>query len=392
MPHIAFYQNELCHHKSPFIRSLATRDDLCVSLVSDTEMQPYRTAMGLSRAHYGKTNIVIPTRKEEVCEFVDRTDSETIHVVEGMRGGFCSKHAMQRCLTGKRRTVIFTEPGDHRGLKGIARKLLYRYEAIKFGGRIDGILATGKLGVDWFVHCGYPRERVFPFCYAVDGPDDINTETARDTVFQIVYCGQLIPRKNIPLLFRALAELSHRQWQLSMIGDGPLRQTIAELAERLGLSDRITWHRVQSNSAARELIGRADLLVLPSHFDGWGAVVNEALVAGTPVVCSDACGASDLVLENWRGEVFRAEAVDELTTVLERRIAMGIVTYELRSQIAEWASRTISGGAVAEYFLKIMDHLYHGAAVPQAPWYERLPRNVRPLIAQRSVPQRRTHV
>ena len=43
----------------------------------------------------------------------------------------------------------------------------------------------------------------------------------------------------------------------------------------------------------------ADVLVLPSRFDGWGAVVNEALMVGTPVICSDRCGASD-VIENGR--------------------------------------------------------------------------------------------
>ncbi len=374
MSSIVFYQNEACHHKSPFIRSLASRNGLQVSLVTDMDVEPYRQAMGLSRADYGLTKVTIPKNVHDVEMIVDGMDSTTIHVVEGMRGGFSSRHAMQYCLKNKRRTALFTEPGDPRGAKGVARKLLYAYEARKWGRTIQCILATGKLGVDWFVEHGYPCEHVFPFCYAVEGPDAIITEPVLQRPVHIVYCGQLIPRKNIPLLLRALCENSHEQWRLSVIGNGPLKGPLAEMAHRLGIADRIAWHNILSNAMATKLISQADLLVLPSDFDGWGAVVNEALVEGTPAICSDMCGASDLLLEEWRGKVFRAGSVDELASALHTRITAGPVSSVLRLQIASWARRTISGDAVAAYFIKIMDHIYHGARKPTAPWRDHLPR------------------
>lgn len=47
--------------------------------------------------------------------------------------------------------------------------------------------------------------------------------------------------------------------------------------------------------AARACMARADVLVLPSWHDGWGAVVSEALMAGTPAIASDACGSAGVV-------------------------------------------------------------------------------------------------
>ncbi len=55
---------------------------------------------------------------------------------------------------------------------------------------------------------------------------------------------------------------------------------------------------------------KCDLLILPSIFDGWGAVVNEALGRGMRVLCSNGCGSSVLLDGEQRGSVFNLEAND----------------------------------------------------------------------------------
>ena len=54
------------------------------------------------------------------------------------------------------------------------------------------------------------------------------------------------------------------------------------------------------------LMSSADCLILPSRHDGWGAVVSEALMVGTPVICSDACGSAGVVHASGVGGVFRS--------------------------------------------------------------------------------------
>ena len=63
-----------------------------------------------------------------------------------------------------------------------------------------------------------------------------------------------------------------------------------------------------SNEQVRQELLKSDVLILPSKFDGWGCVVNEALQCGLRVIVSDACGAHSLIQENHDlGEVFESE-------------------------------------------------------------------------------------
>jgi phosphatidylinositol alpha-1,6-mannosyltransferase len=151
------------------------------------------------------------------------------------------------------------------------------------------------------------------------------------------------------------------------VGDGEGRSTWERLASRLQISDHVTFAGVLPNTEAKAILGRLDLFVLPSRFDGWGAVVNEALMQGVPVLCSDRCGARDLLSESWRGEVFKANSVDSLRDVLSTWIGCGKRTPELTERIKNW-SRCIEGESLADYFAKVLGHVYSGAPRPMAPW------------------------
>ncbi|MEZ4918234.1 MAG: glycosyltransferase [Saprospiraceae bacterium] len=103
-----------------------------------------------------------------------------------------------------------------------------------------------------------------------------------------------------------------------------------------------------SNSELRSNLSKSDLVILPSRFDGWGAIVNESLMVGTPVVCSNMAGASDLINE-LNGDVFNSENITHLAQILSKRINQGFVPLEIREQIIKW-SDCISPQVVAKYF------------------------------------------
>ena len=86
---------------------------------------------------------------------------------------------------------------------------------------------------------------------------------------------------------------------------------------------------------------------------------------GVPVVCSDRCGAYDLLREPWRGEIYPWHRVDSLAEILERRIAAGPVDNATRRRISNW-SRCIEGPSVADYFLAVIEHIYAGGPRPDA--------------------------
>jgi phosphatidylinositol alpha-1,6-mannosyltransferase len=155
---------------------------------------------------------------------------------------------------------------------------------------------------------------------------------------------------------------------LTIVGDGPLRGRLESQSIECGLADRIRFQPFQEHIVARKLLSAADLLVLPSDGkEGWGAVVNEALMHGVPVLCSDRCGATDLLHDSWRGGVFRAGSIGGLASLLREWIGRGRRPAETTERIKSWSNR-ITGDSAAVYLRAILTHVYEGGARPVAPW------------------------
>jgi len=177
--------------------------------------------------------------------------------------------------------------------------------------------------------------------------------------------------KDIGTLLKTLAKLPQHSWDLQVVGDGPQKASLQRIAQKVGIEKRVHFAGIKTNSEVRGILSQTDLLILPSRGDGWGAVVNEALMSGVPVVCSDHCGAADLICNSDRGEIFRAGDATQLVRVLNEWISKGRVTPQRREEIREW-SRCIEGPAAARYLVGIIEHLEgQAASKPLAPWLSR---------------------
>lgn len=101
----------------------------------------------------------------------------------------------------------------------------------------------------------------------------------------ILFLGRLGPRKGVPELIEALSGpgLRHASWCATLAGDGMVTQYRDELAQ-LGLSDHVHLPGWVSTEAASELRSKADILVLPSHAEGFAMAVLEGLAAGLAVI------------------------------------------------------------------------------------------------------------
>jgi glycosyltransferase involved in cell wall biosynthesis len=187
------------------------------------------------------------------------------------------------------------------------------------------------------------------------------------TAFSFLFVGRLVPLKGVDLLLRGFSQAGLGSARLRVVGDGPERANLATLAASLGIQERIQWLGQAEAAQAQAQMGVADVVILPSRKDGWGAVVNESLLAGTPVICSTACGAVDLVRHPWLGTIFRSGNVQELSAALRDWAGKGKGTDAERARIRNW-SACITGQRMAEYFLDIMAHIYLGKPCPEAPW------------------------
>ncbi|MFN3286580.1 MAG: glycosyltransferase, partial [bacterium] len=124
-----------------------------------------------------------------------------------------------------------------------------------------------------------------------------------DTCFVVGCVARLVPVKGIEHAITATAQLVDLTppVHLILVGDGPQRPVLQELAEQLGLRERV--HFLGLRRDVPDLLPLFDILVLPSRNEGMGRVLVEAQAAGVPVVASRVGGVPDLVAEGLTGRL-----------------------------------------------------------------------------------------
>jgi glycosyltransferase involved in cell wall biosynthesis len=108
----------------------------------------------------------------------------------------------------------------------------------------------------------------------------------RDGPPTLVTVAHLIPRKRHADVLRAVAVLSreHPTLRYAIVGDGPERVALKELAARLGVAARVEFHGQLAPAQAIEQARRATLFVMPSTEEAFGAGYVEAMAGGVPAI------------------------------------------------------------------------------------------------------------
>lgn len=131
--------------------------------------------------------------------------------------------------------------------------------------------------------------------------------------------GHLIPRKGHDLVIRALALLPRHH--LVVVGDGPQREALRALAQRLGVADRVRFAGARPHAELRHFYGAADVMVLASAREGWANVLLEAMACGTPVVASPAWGSREAVSSPAAGLVLHETTPEAIAAAVRRLLA-----------------------------------------------------------------------
>jgi len=182
----------------------------------------------------------------------------------------------------------------------------------------------------------------------------------------ILYVGSLIKRKGVVYLLEAMAKLTRSapSLELKIIGDGPEKPELEEIAAQLGLGRRVSFLGFLPPDEVRQWMQRAKLFVLPSVEEGLGVVLLEALACGTPIVASRIGGIPE-VLTPEVGILVPPTDVDALSEAIlqalndeEQWQEMSLNARKRAEEVYDW--RKIGAQLIEIYRDALKDRGYNG--------------------------------
>jgi colanic acid/amylovoran biosynthesis glycosyltransferase len=174
---------------------------------------------------------------------------------------------------------------------------------------------------------------------------------------KLVNVGRLSEQKGQLLLVQAAAILQERgyDFELVIVGDGPMRAEVQQLINDRGLSGHVRITGFLNNQDVRRELESARALVLPSFAEGLPVVIMEALALGRPVISTHIAGIPELVEPGVSGWLVPAGAIPPLVDAMAELLsADGAELNQMgqsgRVRVAEWHDARTEAAKLAELF------------------------------------------
>ena len=147
------------------------------------------------------------------------------------------------------------------------------------------------------------------------------------TPARLVMVARFGAQKDHATLLRALAGLREHEWELDLIGEGPLMAQMRSLAATLGIGGRVRF--LGQRMDVDQILARAQASLLVTNWEGFPLSILEAMRAGLPVVASSVGGVGESVRDGETGYLVPRGDVE----VLRDRIGRLLTSAELRSRL-----------------------------------------------------------
>ncbi len=233
---------------------------------------------------------------------------------------FCKLHRKKFILWNG---TTLLSAGSLRGFKGLVKRIIVR--------GADRYIAYGTKAKEYLEYFGAKAVNIYISTNTVDmeyfqckvaeyrNKESFIKERKKYPKYLLLYVGQLIKRKGIIQVLRALDSLSDTEVGLIIAGSGPEENVLKVFCKEKNIKN-IFFEGFKQQNELVKYYALADILVLPSFEEVWGLVVNEALASGLYTLSSKYAGVSyDLIKEGWNGEIFDPYNINEIS-----RLIMGL--------------------------------------------------------------------
>ncbi len=245
------------------------------------------------------------------------------------------------------RFVLWTESNEQDTRSGrVVVEWLKRY----FVRSCHAFVVPGKSSCAYLLALGASKQVIFTAPNAVDNSffaAQAQKTRAHTTEFReklklpsrfILFVGRLVREKGIFDLLAAYAKLEttmRSEVGLVFAGDGVAREELTQQAKRIS-PGRICFPGFAQRENLAGLYALAEVLILPTHSDPWGLVVNEAMACGLPIIVSNVAGCSaDLVEDAWNGCVVPPRDSQKLSAAIHCVLGQPEMTQRMSARSLE---------------------------------------------------------
>lgn len=379
---IVFFSNFLNHHQLPLCLEFVKKSDF--TFVATEKIPQERLDM-----KYENMNEIYPF----VLRAYESPDAQNealrlAEIADIVIIGAAPSHFIEKRLKEKNKlTYQFCERSLRKGtwrrfIPRTKKRIVTDY--IQYIDKQLYVLGASAYTANDLVLCGFPGEKCYKWGYfpAIESCSDLNAVLGKKKKNSIIWVGRFIPCKHPEAAIRIAKQLkmSGMDFSLKMIGDGPLKEKTEKLAKRSGLENVVEFTGSITNEEVRKSMLESEVFLFTSDFyEGWGAVVNEAMNSACVPVISHACGSAAFLIQPGKnGFLYRYgkenQASGHIKQVFEDRnlkTQMAVAAYE--TMVNEWNARV-----AAERLLELSKHLmkedrsdlYRNGPCSKAPLYK----------------------
>jgi glycosyltransferase involved in cell wall biosynthesis len=357
-------------------------DEEFILIINDLQdVNPHKSITANSLNTLGEVVLLEESNLKMCLDFLNRY-RDAVHVFNGFRNAWYFFPLILYGIVHNVKVAVMNEPysispfgyTSEEGIwrarsKVMVRPFLYRLMALLLNAFIRQvqpcILPISLIAFEQLEKVGFDPKIMYPFGYFEPKSSSCSVRYDRQPEsFNLIYVGLLIKRKGLDIAIQTVESLHSRGFSISLDIYGPGQPERFIAAE----SNCVHYKGLIPQSDVQATISKYDMLILPSRHDGWGTVVNEALLQGVPVVVSDRVGAKCLVENSGAGIVFVSEDSADLAHKLEELILEPLRLDGMRHRASE-VGQAISPEAGAQYLMDVFQyHFYHHGQRPIALW------------------------
>lgn len=294
---ILFVSPDLTHHLVPFFKSLFKYygEENCTFAVLSPS--PERLRMGFPEYH---EKWIFEAYRHPTSDYHKLWQSADIIITRSWDDAKLIKEAL---TNGK--IVFYASERWYRPPIGLKRLLFPKYIKIYLSFlKLSAYKNFHYLAMGFYAGLDFKKmwlcqNRILSFGYFTPFTNTQNTITKSKDKIKLIWVGNMLKLKRVKDILCVYKDLKSKyNISLCIIGEGPERKSLEQYSLKNGLKD-IKFYNFMPNEEVKQMMMDADIYIFPSNgYEGWGAVVNEAMQSKCAVIASQETGAARSMIKN----------------------------------------------------------------------------------------------